>query len=59
MNDAMESQRAHDIRRSAIAELIADYEAEYGVITQEEMDERRRLDKEAAEAVRREYLERA
>jgi Arc/MetJ-type ribon-helix-helix transcriptional regulator len=52
VNEAMAEKAAKDQRRMALAEAIAAYEAEFGVITEEEMDEQDRLDKEAAAAVR-------
>jgi Arc/MetJ-type ribon-helix-helix transcriptional regulator len=52
VNDAMAAKAAEDRRLNALAELIADYEAEFGAFTDEEMEQQAKDDREAAEASR-------
>ena len=52
VNGAMADKSEHRRRLQALGEAIADYEAEYGEISEEEMAEQRRLDLRAAAAVR-------
>ena len=52
VNEAMAAKSAHRSRLNALDEAIADYEAEFGPISSEELEEQRRLDKIAAEQVR-------
>lgn len=52
VNGAMAAKSEHRQRLAAMAEALADYEAEYGEITEEEIAEQRRLDLRAAAAVR-------
>lgn len=49
---AIADQLDKERRLALLAELIAEYEEEHGVITEEDMEERTRRDKEAAAAVR-------
>ena len=58
VNQAMADKSEHRQRLKALGEAIADYEAEYGKITDEEREEQRRLDKIAAEQVRAEGIRR-
>jgi len=52
VNTAMEAKSRHSQRLAAWAEAVADYEAEFGEITEEEMDAQRRRDLDAAADVR-------
>jgi len=52
VNEALHRQADHDRRLQAMGEFIAAYEAEHGVITEEEMAEVERLDRERAIIVR-------
>lgn len=52
VNQAMADKSEHRLRLKALGEAIADYEAEFGKITPEEVAEQRRLDEIAAEQVR-------
>ncbi len=52
VNQAMADKTEHRRRLKALGEAIADYEAEFGKITPEEVAEQRRLDEIAAEQVR-------
>ncbi len=52
VNEAMADKSEHRRRLEALGEAIADYEAEFGPITDEELEEQRRLDTIAAEKVR-------
>ena len=52
VNGAMAAKSEHRQRLAAMAEALADYEAEYGEITEEEMAEQRQQDLRAAAAVR-------
>ena len=47
VNDAMAEKAAKDRRLAALAAAIADYEAEFGVFTDEELEEQARADKKA------------
>ena len=58
VNQAMVDKSEHRQRLKALGEAIADYEAEFGKITEEEREEQRRLDKIAAEQVRAEGIRR-
>lgn len=58
VNQAMADKSEHRQRLKALGEAIADYEAEFGKITDEEREEQRRLDKIAAEQVRAEGIRR-
>lgn len=58
VNQAMADKSEHRQRLKALGEAIADYEAEFGKITDEERAEQRRLDKIAAEQVRAEGIRR-
>jgi Arc/MetJ-type ribon-helix-helix transcriptional regulator len=55
-NRALVAQTEHDDSMTALSEVIAGWEAEFGVITKEEMEEQARKDREAARKVREEYL---
>src|SRR5262249_31204338 len=48
INSALAARVAQDHRRAALAEAVAAYEAEFGVITEEEMLEQARADRKAA-----------
>ncbi len=52
VNQAMADKSENRRRLKALGEVIADYEAEFGKITPEEVAEQRRLDEIAAEQVR-------
>ena len=52
VNAALAEQEERDRRRRALAEAVAEYEAEFGVITDEEMEEQRRTDEKNAIRVR-------
>ncbi len=52
VNQAMADKSENKRRLKALGEAIADYEAEFGKITPEEVAEQRRLDEIAAEQVR-------
>jgi hypothetical protein len=52
VNTAMAAQAARDERLRAMAEAIASYEDEYGVITAEEMAVQQRADRVSATVVR-------
>lgn len=54
VNEALTERVAKERRLAAAAEAIALYEAQYGVITEEEMAEQERADREAAARVREE-----
>lgn len=58
VNAAMADKSEHRRRLKALGEAIADYEAEFGKITDEEIEEQRRLDNIAAEQVRADGLRR-
>lgn len=55
VNQAMADKSEHRQRLKALGEAIADYEAEFGEITEEERAEQRRLDREEAERFRAEW----
>jgi Arc/MetJ-type ribon-helix-helix transcriptional regulator len=52
VNDALARQAAHDRRLQALDEFIDEYEAEHGVISDEEMREARRRVSSRARVVR-------
>jgi hypothetical protein len=52
VNDALAEREERDRRRRALADAVADYEAEFGVITDEQIEAQRRADKESAIRVR-------
>ena len=52
VNDALAEREAKNRRLRAMAEAVAAYEAEFGVITREEMEAQRRADEKAAIVVR-------
>ncbi len=52
VSEAIAERVGHLKRLRAMADALADYEAEHGVITQEEMDAVRRADAERAIVVR-------
>ncbi len=52
ISDAMEQRRARDQRLSLLAELIAEYEAEHGVITDDELAAQEQADRDAAAMTR-------
>ena len=54
IGEAMAERLAHDARLAAMDELIADFEAEYGPITDEEIAEQRQRDRDASAVLRRE-----
>ena len=54
----MADKSEHRQRLKALGEAIADYEAEFGKITDEEREEQRRIDKIAAEQIRAEGVRR-
>ncbi len=49
---SLEQMLAEEERLRALAAYVADYEAEFGEITDEEMADQRRRDRDAAAAVR-------
>lgn len=52
VNQALAEKAAKDRRLASLAQFIADYEAEHGAITAEEMAEQERADRAAAATVR-------
>ena len=52
VNQAMIAQLQRDQRLSALAELIVEYEADHGVITEDEVAEQAQRDRDSAAAVR-------
>jgi hypothetical protein len=54
VSQAMAEKAANDRRLRFLDLAIADYEAEFGVITDEEMDEQERLDRQSAAEFRAE-----
>jgi hypothetical protein len=52
VNTALADRAARDLRLQALAAAIADYEADFGEITSEEITAQRRADREAAVVVR-------
>lgn len=55
VNDALATKADSASKLAAMAEAIADYEAEFGAFTPEELVEQERADRQAAEAVRQAY----
>ena len=49
---AMADRLEHERRMAALGAAISDYEAEFGPITQEEMDRQAQIDRDAAAMVR-------
>ena len=54
IGQAMAEQLAKDARQAALDELLAEFEAEYGPITDEEIAEQRQRDRDASAALRQE-----
>ena len=54
IGQAMAEQMAKDERLAALDELLAEFEAEYGPITDEEIAEQRQRDRDASAALRQE-----
>jgi hypothetical protein len=52
VNEALSTRAHRDRKLQAMAEAVADYEAEFGEITDEQLEARRRADREAAIVVR-------
>ena len=52
VNQALVSRAEHDRKLKALSAAIAQYEAEFGVITAEEMEGQLRLDRENAVVIR-------
>lgn len=52
VNEALAERAARDRRLKSLADAIADYEAEFGEITAEEISAQRRSDRETAAVVR-------
>ncbi len=52
VNTALADRAARDRRRRALGEVVAAYEAEFGVISDEELAARERADRESAIVVR-------
>lgn len=52
VNDALTAQADRERRLALLAELIADYEAKHGVITDEELEAQRRADRRNALVIR-------
>ena len=52
VNQALAERAARDRKLEALAEAIAEYEAEFGEITAEEISGQRRVDRETAVVVR-------
>lgn len=52
VNEALGRQAAHDRRMQALDEFLAEYEAEHGVITDQDMREAQRLSRSRAVIVR-------
>lgn len=52
ISDAMVHRHATELRLAALSDLVAEYEAEHGVITAEELAEQAQADRDAAAAVR-------
>ena len=52
VNSALVEREERDRRRRALAEAVSDYEAEFGVVTDEQIQAQRRADKESAIRVR-------
>ena len=58
INEALADKCEQRRRLEALGEAIVDYEAEFGKITPEQIDERRRLDREEAEQFRIQWQQR-
>ena len=54
IGQAMAEQLAKDARQAALDELLAEFETEYGPITDEEIAEQRQRDRDASAALRQE-----
>ena len=52
INDAMIDRRAKQQRLAELGNMIADYEAEHGVITADEIERQQQVDRDAAALVR-------
>jgi Arc/MetJ-type ribon-helix-helix transcriptional regulator len=52
VNQALRDKASKDRRLAALAEAVAAYEAEHGLITEDELAQQARLDRDAAAAVR-------
>jgi len=52
VNSALAEKRARERRLAALADAVATYEARFGAISTQELDEQRRADREAAVVVR-------
>ena len=52
INEALVEREERERRRRALTEAVAEYEARYGVITDEEIEAQRRADEKAAIRVR-------
>ena len=58
INEALADKCEQRRRLEALGEAIADYEAEFGKITLEQVEQRRRLDREEADRFRIEWQQR-
>jgi metal-responsive CopG/Arc/MetJ family transcriptional regulator len=58
VSDALADKAAKESKLRALGEAIATYEAEFGVITEAEITEQQRLDREAAAEVKEEVRRR-
>ena len=52
ISEAMVDRRAKELRLAALGDMIADYEAEHGVITAGEIERQQQVDRDAAALVR-------
>ena len=52
ISDAMVDRRAKELRLAALGEMIADYEAEHGVITADEIQLQNQADRDTAALLR-------
>ena len=52
VNEAIAERAVRDARLQALAAAVADYEAEFGEITGDEIEAQRRADREAAVVIR-------
>ena len=52
ISDAMVHRHATELRLAALSHLVADYEAEHGVITADELAQQEQADRDAAAIVR-------
>lgn len=59
INEAMAVRLGRDQRLSNLADLIADYEDEHGVITDDELAEQQQADRDAAAILRQSKVRRA